>query len=122
MWRLAWDRANKKRLESKREPLSLDALDLRVYGNPLIPDLKAWIFDDNNCLIGHYGEMNLGRENPIIYYKLHKRKLKVKDASGIQSLEIQKILSIWKFHFDGSKKIKRLSLAEEESNCNRNKN
>jgi hypothetical protein len=116
MWKLTWSRAN-ERLQSEGKHLSPDSLDLRVYGNSVLPDLKAWIFDDDACLIGHYGEVSLGRENPIDFYNSHRNRgsegHKIKDYKDSQSWEIQNIIDIWNFYFESSKKINNSDLAED---------
>lgn len=120
MWNLTRIKANELLQSNGTYILAEDALDLRAYGKSDLPDLKAWIFDDTACLIGHHNEVSLGRENPITCYKSHRAgdSKRHKDNENCQSREIRSIIRIWDFRWALANKI---NIANSAKNSNVNK-
>ncbi|EDN70559.1 membrane protein [Beggiatoa sp. PS] len=100
MWDLAEDIAN-KRLAEAGTPLTTHGLDIRTYN--VLPDIKAWFFDDSCCALGNYDALHLGRDNPIDLYQ-------PKNHHGLELWQFENVLEIWKYKFSKAQKFDVSSL------------
>lgn len=95
MWYLAQMEANRK-LKEAGIGFHACGLDVRTYR--ILPDIKAWIFDEGCCVLGNYDALNLGRDNPIDLYQPKKK-------NGVEHWQFKNVLRIWEYKFSKSKAI-----------------
>jgi len=97
MWKTALKKANEKNTSDKNY-FTLNTLE--IYYCSSLPDIKAWISDKDKGAIGNYDALNIGRDNPIDFYKPHK-------IDDLESCQFQNILDVWNYKIDPkySKKI-----------------
>jgi len=97
MWETALKKANEK-IASEGKHFTLKTLE--IYYCSSLPDIKAWISDEDKGAIGNYDALNIGRDNPVDFYKPRK-----KDSS--EYYHFQNFLKVWDYKIDPkySKKI-----------------
>lgn len=96
MWFLAQYVANQN-LKKTGSAFETHGLDIRSYN--VLPDIKAWIFDEGCCVLGNYDALHLGRDNPIDLYQPRK-------DNGVEHWQFQNVLQIWEFKFEKASSIK----------------
>lgn len=102
MWLLAQHVANQN-LKKTGSTFETHGLDIRSYD--MLPDIKAWIFDEGCCLLGNYDALHLGRDNPIDLYQPRK-------DNDVERWQFQNVLQIWDFKFEKANSIELPTIVE----------
>ena len=92
MWEIAQKKANEKAVSNNKHHI---LKNLQIYYCKNLPDIKAWISDGNKGAIGNYDAMNLGRDNPIDFYKPN-------DGDNPESSQFRNILDVWDYKISDS--------------------
>lgn len=95
MWEHAEQCAN-QRLSEQSVPISVHGLDLRKC--TVLPDIKAWIFDTKQCMIGNYDALHLGRDNPVDLYRPGPR-------TKLETWQFENIVAVWDHKYGTSVSI-----------------
>jgi hypothetical protein len=92
LWNLAQVVANRQ-LYEQGIPFTTHGLDIRTYD--VLPDIKAWIFDDNSCVLGNYDAFHLGRDNPIDIYRPGL-------GHAVERWQLENVIEIWNHKFEAA--------------------
>jgi hypothetical protein len=92
MWEMALKKANEK-FASTGNNYTLNTLE--IYYCSSLPDIKAWISDRDKGAIGNYDALNIGRDNPIDFYK-------PRNENDLESCQFRNILDVWDYKIDSN--------------------
>jgi hypothetical protein len=92
MWEMALKKANEK-FASMGNNYTLKTLE--IYYCSSLPDIKAWISDRDKGAIGNYDALNIGRDNPIDFYK-------PRNKNDLESCQFRNILDVWDYKIDSN--------------------
>jgi hypothetical protein len=102
-WNLAETMAIARRRRAKKKG-TIPGIKIKVYN--VLPDIKAWITDDEWCALGHYDALHLGRDNPIDIYKPGRKR-------NAERWQFENVMAVWSYKFNQAREVDIQSASEK---------